>query len=135
MANALYNFAREGFLEGAIQWTVDDIKAILIDTAFYSVDLNNDKYLSDVNANARVIISGVLTGKTSNNGIADAIDLIIPAVTGPSVEAIIVFRDTGTENTSELIIYIDTANTLPIYPNGSQIIIQWSDDSNKIFKL
>lgn len=135
MTNALYDFARESFLEGAIQWTVDDFRTILIDTAFYSVNLNNDKYLSDVSANARVIISNALTGKTSNNGIADADDLLIPAVTGPTVEAIIVFRSTGTESTSELIAYIDTANTLPVLLNGSNVTIQWSDGSNKIFKL
>ena len=34
------------------------------------------------------------------------------SVTGPSIEAIVIYADTGTESTSPLIAYIDTATGL-----------------------
>ena len=56
-------------------------------------------------------------------------------VTGASIEAIIIYSDTGTEATSPLIAYIDTATGLPITPNGGDIIVTWDNGANKIFKL
>ena len=46
-----------------------------------------------------------------------------------------IYRDTGTEATSPLIAYIDTATGLPITPNGGDIIVVWDDGANKIFRL
>jgi len=135
MTNSLYDFGREEFLNGNINWSSDDIRVILIDTGIYSVDLNNHKYLNDIDANSRVKVSSSLTSKSSNNGVADADDVIFSAFLGVTIEALVIYKHTGTENTSPLIAYIDSANNLPITPNGSEMILQWSNDSNKIFKL
>ena len=45
------------------------------------------------------------------------------------------YRDTGVEATSALIAYIDTATGLPITPNGGDIIVNWDNGANKIFRL
>ena len=65
----------------------------------------------------------------------DAADITFTSVSGPSIEAIILFADTGTESTSPLIAYIDTATGLPITPNGGDIIVTWDNGANKIFKV
>ena len=52
-----------------------------------------------------------------------------------SIEAIIIYVDSGTEATSPLIAYIDTATGLPITPNGGDIIVTWDNGTNKIFKV
>ncbi|MNC44515.1 hypothetical protein D3C75_934250 [compost metagenome] len=57
------------------------------------------------------------------------------AVTGASIEAIVIYADTGTESTSPLIAFIDTATGLPITPNGGDIIVTWDNGTNKIFKV
>lgn len=137
MANALYGKAREKFLSGDIDWLVDDIRIILIDTADYVLGGNIDvhEFLSDVPAGARVKVSGSLTSKTATLGVADAADVTLSAVTGDPSEALIIYKHTGTDGTSPLIAYIDTATGLPVTPNGGDIVIQWAAASPNIFKL
>ena len=57
------------------------------------------------------------------------------SVSGPSIEAIVIYKDTGSEATSPLIAYIDTATGLPITPNGGDIIVTWDNGANRIFKV
>ena len=135
MANALYNKGREGFLDGSIDWDTDDIRCILVDTADYTVDLATHDNLDDVPGDARVATSGALTSKTVTDGVADAADVTLSSVTGDTCEAIVIYKHTGTESTSRLIAYIDTATGLPVTPNGGDITIQWDSGANKIFKL
>lgn len=134
MASGLYDKAREGFLNGDIDWTNDTIKAILIDTADYTVNFAADDNLDDVPSGARVAISNALSSKTATNGVADAANLTLAAVTGDSVEAIVLFKDTGSEASSSLIAYIDTSGAT-ITPNGSDVTVVWDDGASKIFKL
>lgn len=135
MANTLYDKGRQGFLEGAIDWDTDDIRVILIDAADYTVDAANHDNLDDVAGAARVAVSGALTGKTVTNGVADADDVTFTSVSGDPVEAIVIYKHTGTESTSRLIAYLDSGTGLPVTPNGGNITIQWDNGANKIFKL
>ena len=135
MANALYDKGRQGFLEGDIDWTGDNIKLLLVDTADYTVDLATHDFLDDVPVAARVATSGNLGSKTATDGVADAADVTLSSVSGDQSEAIVIFQDTGVESTSRLIAYIDTATNLPVTPNGGDITIQWDNGANRIFKL
>ena len=135
MANELYASGREGFLDGSIDWDTDDIRAILIDTDDYTVNLATHDNLDDIPAGARVAVSGALTGKTVTGGVADANDVTWSAVTGDQSEAIVLYKHTGTESTSRLIAYIDSATGLPVTPNGGDIEAQWAATADKIFKL
>ena len=135
MANAMYDKGREGFLDGSIDWDTDDIKAVLVDVADYTVNLATHDNLDDIPAGARVATSGNLASKTVAAGVADAADITFSAVTGDQFEAIVIYKDTGTASTSRLIAYIDDASGLPCTPNGGDITIQWSSAAAKIFKL
>lgn len=135
MANALYDKARERFLKGQLDWLTQTIKVCLVDTGNYSPNLAADEFLSAIPAAARVAISGPLTGKTATAGVADADDVTITAVSGPTVEALVLFADTGDPATSPLIAYIDTASGLPFTPNGGDVTIQWDNGPHRIFKL
>lgn len=135
MANALYDKGRQKFLDGEIAWSSDDIKLVLVDSATYTVDLAADEFLSDIIAGARVSVSPNFTTKSSDEGVAGADDVVLSAVTGPESEAIVIYKDTGTEATSPLIAYIDSASGLPVTPNGGNIIITWDTGPNLIFKL
>jgi hypothetical protein len=57
------------------------------------------------------------------------------AVSGSQITQFVIYRDTGTESTSQLIAYFDTATNLPIQPNGGDITVQWDTGSSKIYKL
>lgn len=135
MSNALYEKGREGFLAGEIDWNTDVIKAVLIDAADYTINLAAHQFLSDIPLAALVATSAALTGKTVDNGVADAADLTFPTVNGDHVEALVIYQDTGTAGTSRLIAYIDTATGLPVTPNGGDINVAWDNGANKIFKL
>jgi len=135
MANALYDNGRESFLRGEISWNSDDIKAILVDTGTYTVDLDAHQFLDDIPGGARVATSANLASKTTTDGVAGAADVAFTAVTGATVEAIVLFQDTGVEGTSRLIAYIDTATGLPVTPNGGDITVQWSAGADRIFRL
>lgn len=135
MANALYDKGREGFLDGSIDWDTDTIKVVLVDAALYTVNLATHANLSDIAAGARVATSGALASKTVTAGVADAADVTLVAVSGASVEAIVIYKDTGVESSSRLIAYIDSSGGLPFTPNGSDVTIQWDGAANKIFKL
>jgi len=135
MANALYNKGRQGFLDGSIDWDTDDIRCILIDTDDYTVDLATHDNLDDVAAGSRVATSGALTSKTVTDGVADADNVTFSSVSGDESEAIVIYKHTGTESTSRLIAYIDTAAGLPVIPSGGDIVIKWSSGDDKIFKL
>lgn len=135
MANTLYDFARQRFLEAQLNWMTDTIKVILVDTGAYTPQTSVHQYLSDIPTSARIAGPVTLTAKATTGGAADAADCTFPTVSGASIEAIVIYADTGTESTSPLIAYIDTATGLPITPNGGDIIITWDNGANKIFKV
>ena len=48
MANTLYDFARQRFLEAQINWMTDTVKVILVDTGAYTPQTAVHQYLSDI---------------------------------------------------------------------------------------
>jgi hypothetical protein len=135
MANALYDLARQAFLDGDLDWAANDIKAYLIDVADYTVNLATHDFADDIGAAAKVATSANFGGKTSTAGVADANNITFTAVTGDVCEAIVIWQDTGNQATSRLIAYIDTATGLPVTPNGGDITVTWDNGANRIFKL
>lgn len=135
MANTLYDFARQRFLEAQINWMTDVIKVLLIDTGAYTPQTSVHQYLADIPISARIAGPVTLVSKSTAGGAADAADCTFTSVTGSSIESIVIYSDSGTEATSPLIAYIDTATGLPITPNGGDIIVTWDNGTNKIFKV
>lgn len=135
MASGLFDKGREGFLDGSIDWDTDDIRVILIDAADYAVNLATHDFLDDVPVAARVAVSGSLTGKTVAAGVADANDVVWPAVTGDISEGVLAYKHTGVDATARLIGYWDTGTGFPVTPNGTDITCQWDNGAIKMFKL
>lgn len=134
MANSLYDAGRDAFANGDIDWVNDDIRAILVDTNDYSVDLATHNALDDIVSGARVA-TAALSGKSTSAGVCDASDVTFSTVSGDQSEALVLYKHTGVESTSILIAYIDTATGLPVTPGGGDITITWDNGANKIFKL
>lgn len=126
MANVIYNSAKEAFLSGLIDLTSDDIRVILVDLADYTYDSAHST-LDDIPAGARVAVSTTLTSPTVADGVFDAADVLLSAVTGDQSEAIVIYQHTGVDATSRLIVFLDTGVTgLPVTPNGGDIAIIWN---------
>lgn len=114
-----------------VAWESDDCRTILIDTGTDTPAPSTDQDLADITAGARVATSGAMGSKTANLSgttlTADAADITFSAVTGSSAESILVYRHTGTEATSLLLVYFDTGVTgLPVTPNGGDITLTWN---------
>lgn len=134
MADALYPYAKEDFLAGNINMLSDTIKLVLVDTGAYTYS-GTHRYLSDIASAARVATSAALTGKAVSLGAFSATDYTFTGLTGSSVEAFVIYQDTGSAATSRLIYYCDTSSGLPLTPNGSDCVLQFDTGSNKIFHL
>ena len=132
MANTLYDKGRQKFLEGGITILTDTIKVALVDTGTYTFSQAHE-FLSDLTG---VVGTATTLGtKTSTSGVFDAADTTFTSATGATVEALVIYKDTGVAGTSPLIAYIDTATGLPATPNGGDVTVTWDSGANKIFKL
>lgn len=135
MASVVYKSAKQKFLSGTLDLTSLTLKAVLVDTADYTFSAAHD-FLDDVPSGARVGTPQTLASKTVTDGVFDAADITFTSVTGDQCEAIIIYEDSGSEATSDLICYIDTAASgLPVTPNGGNINVAWDNGANKIFAL
>ena len=133
MANLLYPLFKESLLSGAINLSSDTIKVALIDTGTYTYSAAHEFYSS---------VSGVvgtpqtLASKTIALGVFDADDSTYPSLTGSTVEAYIIYKDTGVAGTSNLIGYFDSAASgLPLTPDGNNVVLTFDSGASKIFAL
>jgi hypothetical protein len=132
----MYDTGRAAFGNAGINWLSDTIQTILVDTSLYTVNLATDDFLADIPVGARVGAPLTLTGKTNVAGVLDASDLAYTGLVGaPSIEALVIFKSTGDDATSQLIAYIDTATGLPVPAGASQVNVAWDNGANKIMKI
>ena len=134
MANAIYPKYKEAIISGGTNTDLSagTVKVALVDTGTYTYSAAHQFYSS---------LSGVVgtpqtigATKSVTNGVFDGADVTFTAVTGNSVEALVIYIDTGVAGTSRLVAYIDTGVTgLPVTPNSGDISITWN--ASGIFAL
>jgi len=132
MANALYPKWKEALVQASANSALTGtVKAALVDTGTYTYSAAH-QFFSDLSG---VVGTPQAIGThTYTNGTFDAADATFTAVTGASVEALVLYIDTGTTTTSRLVGYLDTGQTgLPVTPNGGDITITWN--ASGIFTL
>ncbi len=128
MANHIYPLAKKQMLQAGIDLSSANVKAMLVNVSgagtLYTYNAAHE-FLSDVPSAARIATSGNLSGKAiGNDGSFDSDDPTFSGVTGDSVEAIVLYIDTGTAGSSRLIMFQDTGVTgLPLTPDGSDVQI------------
>jgi hypothetical protein len=97
----------------------------LVDTGTYTYSSAHQFYSS---------LSGVvgtdqqITTPTATSGTFDGDDVTFTAVSGASVEALVIYRkNAGANTTWRLVLYEDTSVTgLPVTPNGGNIVVTWN---------
>jgi len=133
MANAIYPLYKQALLDGSSNIDVNDgtVKAALVDTGTYTYSASHEflSSLSGVVGTAQTIGTTTVT-----NGVFDGDNVTYTAVSGATVEAIVIYIDTGVAGTSRLVTYLDTGHGgLPVTPNGGDISITWN--ASGIFAL
>jgi hypothetical protein len=139
MANAVYPLYKQALITNSSSnisldqnTTTDGPFVALVDTGTYTYSAAHDFYND---------LSGIvgtdqrITSPTVTNGTLDGSDLTYTAVSGNSVEALVIYRkNSGANTTWRLVAYIDTSVTgLPVTPNGGDITITWN--ASGIFTL
>lgn len=131
MANRFYNSFKNNLLDigaaGAIDFNTDTIKVALIDEGTYTYSAAH-AFLSSISGviGTAQIITTPTVGVVAP-GVFDADNVVFTAVSGASIEAVLLYRDTGVAGTSPLIGLIDqVASGLPVTPNGGDITITWN---------
>ena len=130
MANAIYPEYKQSLLGGDANTDLTGSGATglyvaLVDTGTYTYSSAHQFY-SD--------LSGVvgtdqeITTATYANGLIDGDNVTFTAVSGNSVEALVLYRkNAGANTTWRLVAYIDAGQTgLAVTPNGGDITITWS---------
>jgi hypothetical protein len=133
LANALFVAYRNAMLGTgtAVDLDADSIKACFVDHADITPDPATHDFINDITSAGRVpaIAScpalGTKTIGTVAAGVFDAADSTFTSLTGDASESLILFKDTGTESTSNLLAFWDTATGLPLTPNGANVTVTW----------
>ena len=112
------------------------VRAQLVDLAAYTYSAAHE-FLSELPSGARVGAPVTLTGKTvSDEGVFDAADMTVSGlVSAPSIEALVLYVDTGDEATSPLMTIVDTATGLPIAAGATGGTVAWSNGTDRIARL
>ena len=136
MANSFYDAFLNGIL-GAhatrVDLDADTIVIALVDagTADGAPDAAVDDFWDDQDSGL-IDTASTLAAKTVGVVAAGVFDNTtdpapaFAAVTGATVEDVVMFKDTGTPTTSNLICYWDTATGLPLTPNGGDVNVTFN---------
>jgi hypothetical protein len=128
MANARYGKGREATGNARINLIADTIRAQLVDTAAYAVAIDSHEYLSEIPMGARIGNPVTLTNKSNTLGFFRAANISFNGLTGaPSLEALVLYKYTGNDATSNLLAYIDTAQGLPVEAGAPQVDVAWGN--------
>lgn len=133
MPNAIYPKYKEALLNGSANTNMSagTVRIALVDTGTYTYSAAHE-FLTSLTG--RVGTDQTLGTKTFTNGTFDAANSTFPAVSGATVEALVIYIDTGTAGTSRLVAFIDSGVTgLPVTPNGGDITVTY--DAAGIFTL
>lgn len=102
-----------------IDFAADTFKVLFYSGSFSSAH----EFVGDLVAGDIVARSGALSGITITNGVIDANDITLSAVTGSAFTHLILVKDTGIDSTSPLVVIFDVA----LYtPDGTSVTVVWN---------
>ena len=132
MANTVQNSIRNGVWNSGIPDLITlTVKAMFIDNADDTV-VATDDFIDDILSAARVPAIAscpALASKTNGVvgvGVFDAVDTVFTSLSGDASEQLILFEDSGSEATSDVVCFWDTATGLPLTPNGANVTAAWA---------
>ena len=132
MANVVYNYTKAELLRGHIALDSDTIKVALV-TSSYTPDIDTHENFDDITnevsgtgytaGGAALANKAVTKDTTDDEGVFDADDLTWSSAS-ITARAAIVYKDTGTPATSQLVAYIDFTEDKTA--SGGDFTIQWN---------
>jgi hypothetical protein len=132
MANGLFAAYRTIVLSAPPNLSSTTLRIMGVDHADDTPVLATDDFINDILSAARVPALAscpTLGSKTLGvvaAGVFDAADPTFTLLSGDQFESLIIFEDSGTEATSDLIAFWDTATGLPCTPNGADLLVTFN---------
>lgn len=128
MSNALYPKIKELALSSGMNLSNATVHIQAINLSNYSYS-SAHQFFSSVPSNARIGSPVVLSNKNITNGVftVDAATFS-GLVSAPAIGAFIIYISTGTDSTSPLVLYIDTATGLPVNSGATSGTVTWSSN-------
>lgn len=126
MANALFTPYKQNLLGLGTRVDLDapdDIRLIAVDHADDVPVPATDDFLDDILAGARVGTATLAGEAILSAGAFDSTDPVFSALTGDQFESLVLYKHTGTEGTSNLLAFYDTATGLPFTPSGGDVTV------------
>jgi hypothetical protein len=121
MASQLYPIGADHILGKTTQVDIDTNTMKIL---FYTSTFNAaHEFVSDLTGASIVARSGALSGVTLTNGVVDANDITVTAVTGSAFTHVILYKDTGSDATSVLVAIFDISS---FTPTGGDISVIWN---------
>ena len=136
MSNFVYSKAKENILNGVFDFANDEIRVAFVNET-YTPNQTSDEYVSDIPELAVVQRSPQLNNVTISLGVLDADDVIINAYPGYAFKYLILYKNTGSDDSSPLIAKIEDSQGLPFagISTPAPLTISWSNSSTKILSL
>ena len=101
------------------------VKALLVNTSNYTY-ATTDTFISDIATNARVGAPQTIGSKTFASGTFDGADITFPSLTGATSSALVIYLSGSSEPASRLMLYLGSAQGLPVTPNGVNQPVVWN---------
>lgn len=117
MANAFYDEFKPALGQGLIDLLTDTIQVLLVDTAGYTFDAAH----TSANLPTPVAQANLASKTISAAGAFDAADVVFSALTGASIEAVILYDSTA----GKMIAYLDDTS-LQFTPNGNDATLSFN---------
>ena len=135
MTKRFYPKGAELTLTAQVNWVSGVIKAHLLRNT-YTPNFSTNDFRDDI---ASHIVSTItLASKSATGGVFDAADIVFPSVTaGNTCNAVALSLEGGTDATSPLLIYVDSADitNFPVTTSGGDVRVTLPDTAYKVFSL
>lgn len=130
--NQLYPAARQSLGTAALNLSTGTL-AVLLVYSTYTPLFATDANVSDVTS-PKIAARQNLSSVSFSAGKLSAAGVNFGAISGTACNALVVYKNSGTDSTSPLIAYIDTAPGIPFLPTGGVVAVTW-DAVNGIFTV
>lgn len=126
MASQIFPKGGEAMLGGSINYSSDTLKVMFYAGAFVSTH----QFVSDLTGASIVARSAALSGITVTNAVLDANDVTLTSVSGSAFTLVYLYKDTGADATSPLLVSFVVAS---FTPSGLDVTVTWN--ASGLFKL
>lgn len=113
-------------LGGSIDYTSATLKILFYAGSFVSTH----QFVSDLTGASIVARSSALSGVTTTNGVLDLNDITITSVSGSAFTLVYLYKDTGADATSNLLVSFVVSS---FTPSGLDVSVVWN--ASGLFKL